>query len=127
MRPPTPVLKNLPARGLLGNFAARAVLGNFAARAVLALTLLFAQQTAALHWLSHAIEATSAKADSSPTPAHHCDECLTLSALGAAAAGGDNALPLAAAQHALLSTPLAMPSPAAPWLAFRSRAPPTLI
>ncbi len=105
MRSSTPLLKNLLARGLL------------------ALAFLFAQHTASLHWLSHAIEATPSKNAKSP-PADHCDECLALSALGAAAAAHAAELPFASAEHALLSAPVAAASPAPLRLAFRSRAPP---
>lgn len=117
MRSSTPLLKSILARGLLGSLAARAVL---------ALAFLFAQHTASLHWLSHAVDATQAKADKSRAPADHCDECLTLSALGAGATSGGVELPAAAAQHALLASTSAVASPAALRLAFRSRAPPTL-
>lgn len=118
MRSSTPLPKNVLARGLLGNVVARAVL---------ALAFLFAQQSASLHWLSHALEAAQATASKVvPPSADHCDECLALGALGAAATSQAAALPLASAQHALLSAPIAAPSPAPLRLAFRSRAPPTL-
>ncbi|HZT55524.1 MAG TPA: hypothetical protein VFA35_04810 [Burkholderiaceae bacterium] len=108
MRSFTPVLKNMLARGLL------------------ALAFLFAQQTASLHWLSHAVEATQHKNAKAPA-ADHCDECLALSALGAAAPAHAAALPFAAAQHAPLAAPIAAASQAALRLAFRSRAPPILV
>ncbi|MES3012182.1 MAG: hypothetical protein V4750_00425 [Pseudomonadota bacterium] len=117
MRSPAPPLKNGLARGLLGGFAARALL---------ALAFLFAQQTASLHWLSHAIDATHAKSGAGSAPAEHCDECLTLSALDAAAASHAGSLPIAAAQHPLRAPTGAAPSPTALRLAFRSRAPPIL-
>ena len=41
---------------------------HLAARGLLALAFLFAQQTAALHWLSHAVEATQAKASNGACP-----------------------------------------------------------
>lgn len=110
MRSSAPLLKNILARGLL------------------ALAFLFAQQTATLHWLSHAIDATHAKAGKgAPTP-DHCDECLTLSALGAGlASSGSAELPAPAAQHALLASATPVASPAALQLAFHSRAPPVSI
>ena len=108
MRRRTPSLKNLAARGLL------------------ALAFLFAQQTAALHWLSHAIEATQAKAGNGSAPTDHCDECLTLSAFGAAAASSAAPFPAGAAHHAQQAHVPDTPSPAALRLAFRSRAPPVL-
>ena len=106
MRASPPLLKKLLARGLL------------------ALALLFAQQTAALHWLSHAVEATHAKAARGTAPADHCDECLALSALGAAATSSTLALPAGFAQHAMVALPAVLPAPAALRLAFHSRAPP---
>ena len=109
MRPARPLLKNILARGLL------------------ALALLFAQQTAALHWLSHAVESTHAKAGIGSAAGEHCDDCLALSALGAAATSADNALAAAAARHALPAPTPAVPPAAALRLAYRSRAPPILI
>ena len=110
MHLPTPLTKNLLARGLL------------------ALALLFAQQHAALHWLSHAIAATHAKASGGSAVPDHCDECLALSAFGAAATGADTPLlPAGVAHHALVALAPVAVSPAALRLAFQSRAPPTLI
>ena len=102
-------------------------LTDLAARVLLALAFLLAQQTAALHWLSHAIEATQAKAGKAGAPADHCDECLALGALGAAATSSATPLPPALAQHAQRSALPDTPAPAALRLAFRSRAPPVLI
>jgi hypothetical protein len=102
------------------------LLKNFAARGLLALAFLFAQQTAAVHWLSHAIEATQAKAGK-PAPNDHCDECLTLSALGAGAISQSVALPAPAAQYALLEVAAAPSAPAPIRLGFHSRAPPFLV
>jgi hypothetical protein len=101
-------------------------LNHWLARGLLALALLFAQQHAAVHWLAHAVGATHQKAPA-PTGAEHCDECLTLSALGGAAASAAQTLPLFAAQHALPTLPAAADSPAALRLAFRSRAPPIFV
>jgi hypothetical protein len=103
----------------------RSSLKRLLSRGLLALALVFAQQQAALHWLSHAIEATQAKA-SKPTPLEHCDDCLTLGALGAGATSTSPVLPVSFAQHALTTPPPAIASPAALRLAFRSRAPPIL-
>ena len=101
------------------------LLKHLFARGVLALALLFSQQTAALHWLSHAIDATHAKASNS-APSEHCDDCLTLGALAAGAASTSPVLPVSFAQHALTRLPSVVDSPAALRLAFRSRAPPVL-
>lgn len=94
-------------------------------RSLLALALLFGQQHAALHWLSHAVEATQAKASHS-TPSEHCDECLALAGLGAAATPTAVALPLAVAQHALVALPPVAVASVALRLGFHSRAPPVL-
>ncbi len=102
-------------------------LKQFAARGLLALAFLFAQQSAALHWLSHAIEATQAKAGKAGAPLDHCDECLALGALGAAATSSATPLPPGIAQHARQAPLPDTPAPAALRLAFRSRAPPVLI
>jgi hypothetical protein len=106
MRHATPLLKNIIARGLL------------------ALVFLFAQQTASLHWLSHAIDAAQAKAGQSTPPADHCDQCLTLSVFGGVAASAGNASAFAAASHVLHAPRVALHAPTALRLAFRSRAPP---
>jgi len=94
-------------------------------RGLLALALLFAQQQAALHWLSHAVEATQAKA-SKTAPAEHCDECLALAGIGAGAPSAAAALPASSAQHALASLPPVAIAPALLCLGFHSRAPPIL-
>lgn len=105
------------------------LLNSLVARALLALALLFAQQTASLHALSHAIDAAHAKAerDADATPGARCDECLMLAALDAAAAGGSFSMPVVAPRPALTESPIATPSPTPLRLAFHSRAPPTLI
>ena len=99
---------------------------QLATRGLLALAFLFAQQTAALHWLSHAVEATQSQAGKNAPPGHHCDECLVLGALSAAATSGGTALPLSAAQHALPRQASGDAAPQPLRLAFRSRAPPVL-
>ena len=101
------------------------LLNSLLARGVLALMLLFAQAQSATHWLSHVAEAKHAKPGGS-TPAEHCDECLALSALGAAATSAAPPLPPSAAHHALAVLPASSATPAAAWPAFQSRAPPTL-
>ena len=101
---------------------------SLAARVLLALAFLLAQQTASLHWLSHAIEAAQAKASQSPSPTHHCDECVQLGALGTALATGTSSALLPAAEpHALRLTFSVAAARAPPRLAFRSRAPPPIL
>ena len=107
--------------------AIRSSLKAVLSRSLLALALLFGQQHAALHWLSHAVEATQAKAKAShSTPSEHCDECLALAGLGAAATPTAVALPLAVAQHALVALPPVAVASVALRLGFHSRAPPVL-
>ena len=98
----------------------RPLLKNMLARGLLALAFLFAQQTAVVHWLSHATEAAKPKSAAASAPAtDHCDECIALSALGAAVGTDDvGALPFVAARSAMLSAPAPAPSPAALRLAF---------
>ncbi len=94
------------------------------ARGLLALLLLFAQQAASLHWLSHAIDATHAKASQGQAPSEHCDECLALGALGAAAPASPFVVPAAAGADPWRAAPHEA-TPSTPLrLAFRSRAPP---
>ena len=100
-------------------------LNTLLSRGVLALLLLFAQQHAVLHWLSHSIEATHAKAGT-PTGADHCDECLGLAAMGAGATSSAPLLPLAAARHAIAAHLLLAQAPQLLRLGFHSRAPPIL-
>jgi hypothetical protein len=94
-------------------------------RGLLALALLLGQQHAALHWLSHAVEATQAKA-SKAAPLEHCDECLALAGLGAAATSAAPALPAFDAQHALTPQHPAVSASVQLRLGFHSRAPPVL-
>ena len=100
-------------------------LNTLLGRGLLALALLFGQQHAALHWLSHAIEATQAKANT-PAPEQHCDDCLAVAGLGAAATSAAPVLPASFAQHLLASLLSTASAPAPLRLAFHSRAPPIL-
>ena len=107
-------------------------MNTLAARLVLAVLLLFAQQQAATHWLSHAgsakasADAKHAAAGNGSSPAEHCDECLALSALGGAAPSTAPVLPHGSAQHAVATAPVATTTPAVPRRAFEPRAPPVL-
>jgi hypothetical protein len=100
-------------------------LNTLLGRSLLALALLFGQQHAALHWLSHAVEATQAKAGT-PATDLHCDDCLAVAGLGAAATASAPMLPASFARHALTSPLPTADAPSALRLAFRSRAPPIL-
>ena len=95
------------------------------AQGVLALLLLFAQQQAAVHWLVHAADAKHAQSNGTLT-ADHCDECLALGALAAAAPASTLSLPASSAHHARAARPALRESPALLQLAFHSRAPPIL-
>ena len=96
-------------------------------RGLLAIALLFTQQQAALHWLSHAVEATQAKASKTTAPADHCDECLALAGIGSAPPSTGATPAVGTAQHALVALPEAAVSPALLRLGFHSRAPPILV
>lgn len=99
-------------------------LDRLLARGLLALLLLFAQQTATLHWLSHAVDAVHAKAAQGSAPSEHCDECVVLGALGAAAAPSPAAFVPSGGSDFWLAPTQEATSPAPLRLAFRSRAPP---
>jgi hypothetical protein len=92
----------------------------------LALALGLGQLGAALHGLAHATEKVSQRQDSKPAPSK-CDECPLFAQLGSAVGSKGPATPVVA---------LASPRPilrsersasVAARLAFRSRAPPTLL
>jgi len=94
-------------------------------RIALALLLLCAQQQAALHWLSHAVQATHGKTGAPPSDLH-CDACLAFSGVGAAPTSAAPFIPASLARHVAVGCPPTVASPAALRLAFRSRAPPIL-
>jgi len=94
------------------------------ARGVLALLLVFAQQQATLHWLSHAVDSVAQKAKQGPNDV--CDECAALVAFGAMAVPTLPALPLACGESPLVDVAEPASIARAPQLAFRSRAPPVL-
>jgi hypothetical protein len=94
------------------------------ARGVLALLLVFAQQQATLHWLSHAVDSVAQKAKHGPNDV--CDECAGLTAFGAMAAPTPPALPLPRDDSTLVDVVEPVSIARAPQLAFRSRAPPVL-
>ena len=101
-------------------------LQRFAASGLLALAVLWAQNLAALHWLSHAIEATQDKAGNGPAN-HACDECSALGSLGTGAVPAPvPTVPVPALRHALCAGPVRFEPPAPIRLAFRSRAPPRM-
>jgi hypothetical protein len=104
---------------------------NLIARGLLALALVFAQQEASLHWLSHAIEATQGKASNGTggngtVAGDHCDECLGLGGLAVGATSIPYTFPAVPALHVQIATAQATLAPSLLRLAFRSRAPPTL-
>ena len=110
--------------------AAAAPFKHIVACALLALALLGVQHAATLHWLSHAIDATHAKPDAAPAGAasEHCDACLAFSAFGSAAvASAKFTIGLLGASDSRVAPSDASARPATLRLAFRSRAPPTLI
>ncbi|HEY4065669.1 MAG TPA: hypothetical protein VGM74_02130 [Burkholderiaceae bacterium] len=94
-------------------------------RGLLALALLLGQQQATLHWLSHAIEATQDKASQTPA-SDHCDECVALAGMGAAATSSAPIIPPSTARHALVAASAVAAATLAPRRGFQSRAPPIL-
>jgi hypothetical protein len=107
--------------------ALSAVVKKLLSRGLLALVLLFAQQQAVLHELSHALggHAVASKSDAPTTKAfEHCDECLAFSALGGLASSPFCVLPAAHGHAVWVAPPSAAVAPVALQLAFRSRAPP---
>ena len=96
------------------------------ANGLLALTFLCVPQAATLHWLSLAIEATQTKASQATTSDGPCDQCLAFSALGSTASGHEAEHSFDVAHECTSPSAVAAASPAVGWLAFRSRAPPSL-
>jgi hypothetical protein len=95
---------------------------------LIAFALLFAQQAAQLHDLTHAVRdlAAAARGDKSPPPlGHPAEQCLAFHAIGCALAG---AQPVLEAQRvaARAIAGVALPIPAVPRVAYDSRAPPFL-
>jgi hypothetical protein len=91
----------------------------------LAAALLFGQQLVVLHDLTHAGEQMSRK-DGKPGSST-CDQCFTCAQLSGAMGAPVLAVPDDPACHAQVDTVLAEDAPSAPLLAFRSRAPPTIL
>jgi hypothetical protein len=102
------------------SFALRTLL----ARGVLALLLVFAQQQATLHWLSHAVDSVAQQAKHGPNDV--CDECAALAAFGAMATPTPLVLALPHGDNALVDVAAPVSIARAPRLGFRSRAPPVL-
>ena len=92
----------------------------------LALALAIGQQAAALHALGHATEQLSRKHDSAPAPSS-CDLCFACAELSGAVAATVPTVPAVVAGHCRSFVVLEPGAPAAARLAFRSRAPPTLL
>ena len=105
------------------SFAFRTLL----ARGVLALLLVFAQQQATLHWLSHAVDSVSQNGQKAKHgPNDVCDECASLAAFSAMAAPAPLALVLPHGGSTRVDVAEPTSIARAPQLAFRSRAPPLL-
>jgi hypothetical protein len=94
------------------------------AHVALGLLLLFSQQHAVQHWLSHAVEAT--KNQSAPA-AEHCEACDGLVAFGAALPAPPPAFTVFDGfEHVQPVIRLTQPVLATSPVAYLSRAPPTL-
>jgi hypothetical protein len=100
---------------------------RFAAAFLLGLALLVGQQGAALHDLGHATERIAHKQDSKPSSSTTCDQCFACAELSGAVGTTLPQLPSMDASHARCTRPLEGGVAVAPRLAFRSRAPPTLL
>jgi hypothetical protein len=87
--------------------------------------LLFGQQLVVLHDLTHASEQLSRK-DGKPGPAT-CDQCFACAQLSGAVGATPPVLPIDCAGHPRADAHFAQDAASAPLLAFRSRAPPTLL
>lgn len=92
----------------------------------LALALLAGQHVAALHGLAHATEQFTQKKDSPHAPAS-CDKCFACAELSSAAAATVPSLPVVIAGSYLHLARFEPGTSPAARLAFRSRAPPTLL
>lgn len=92
----------------------------------LALALAMGQQAAALHELGHATERVTHKQDSKPAPAK-CSECFLFAGLSSAAGAKASALAVVAPASPRPAVLLEQSASLAARLAFRSRAPPTLL
>ena len=92
----------------------------------LALALLVGQQAAALHDLGHATGQLSHKQDSK-SPASTCDQCFACAELSGAVGVAVPVLPLVAACMPRAAEPLDIGVASPARLAYRSRAPPSLL
>ncbi|HLX22266.1 MAG TPA: hypothetical protein VKR38_02880 [Usitatibacter sp.] len=90
-----------------------------------AVALLAGQHVAALHDLAHAKEQLSQK-DAKPGSST-CDQCAACAQLSGGAAATTPVLPVDDVAPAQVAVSLARDAACAPRLAFRSRAPPTLL
>ena len=95
---------------------------------LIAFALLFAQQAAQLHDLTHAVRdlAAAARGDKSPPPlGHPAEQCLAFHAIGCALT---SAQPLLDAQRVAAQAIIGVATPlrAAPRIAYDTRAPPAL-
>jgi hypothetical protein len=91
-----------------------------------ALALLIGQHAAALHDLGHATEQFSQKKHSRHIPAS-CDKCFACAELSGAAGASTPAVAIPAAANEVPVATNETGVACAPRLAFRSRAPPTLL
>ena len=92
----------------------------------LALALLVGQQAAALHDLGHATGQLSHKQDSK-TPPGTCDQCFACAELSGAVGVTVPVLPVVAACTPRAADPVATGVASPARLAYRSRAPPSLL
>jgi hypothetical protein len=99
---------------------------RFASALWLALALLVGQQAAALHDLGHANGQLTQKQNSKPGPTK-CDQCFACAELSGAVGATPPGLPMVSASGQSFSFAFERTSSCATRLAFRSRAPPSLL
>jgi hypothetical protein len=99
---------------------------HLAAVVWLALALLVGQQAAALHDLGHATEKLSQKHDSKPASST-CDQCFAFAELSVAMGATPPSMPAVDATPTQFVHSPEQGIAGSPRLAFRSRAPPTLL
>jgi hypothetical protein len=92
----------------------------------LALALLVGQQAAALHDLGHATGQLTHKQDSNKAPLS-CDHCFACAELSGAVGASVPELPVVAASTPRAAEPLFLGAASPARLAYRSRAPPSLL
>jgi len=98
---------------------------RFASAFWLGLALLLGQHATLVHALGHATEQLSQKKDSKPAPTS-CDQCFACAELSGAIGTSPVAFAPLALAYPVPAASFAAEVASAPWLAYRSQAPPPL-